>query len=59
MAKVNARFGSRVLTREFEDIQIENTPEYDPYEDEIQNEQSFPQLEEELEPMPEVADHYI
>ena len=29
-----------------------------PYEDETQNEQSFCQLEEELEPMPKVGDHY-
>ena len=42
-----------------EDIGLENTPQYDPYEDETQNKQSFSQLVEELEPMPEVGDHYI
>ena len=42
-----------------EDIGLENTPQYDPYEDESQNEQTFPKLAEELEPMPEVGDHYI
>ena len=36
-----------------------STPWYDPYEDETQNEQSFSQLSEELEPMPEVGEHYI
>ena len=42
-----------------EDIGLKNTPQYDPYEDETQNEQMFPQLAEELKPMPEVGDHYI
>ena len=37
---------------------LENTPQYDRYEDEIQNEQTFLQLAERLEPMPEVGDHY-
>ena len=39
--------------------ELENTPQYDPNKDKIQNKQSFPQLAEELEPMPEVGDHYI
>ena len=34
-------------------------PQYDPYEDERQNEQSFLELAEELQPMSEVGDHYI
>ena len=51
--------GSLVLPRELEDIGLENTPEYDPYEDETQNEHIFPQLAKELEPMPEVGDHHI
>ena len=38
---------------------LENTPLYNPYHNETQNEQSFPQLVEELEPMPVVGDHYI
>ena len=42
-----------------EDIGLENTPQYDSYEDETQNEQTFTQLAEELEPMQEVGDHYI
>ena len=42
-----------------EDIELENTPQNNWYEDETQNEQSCPQLAEELEPMPEVRDHYI
>ena len=42
-----------------EDIGLENTPQYDLYEDETQNKQTLPQLTEELEPMPEVGDHYI
>ena len=42
-----------------EDIGLENTPLYDPCEDETQNDQTFPQLAEELEPMPLVGDHYI
>ena len=41
-----------------ENIGLENTPQYHPYEDETQNEQTFPQLAEELESMPVVGDHY-
>ena len=51
--------GSCVLPRELEDLWLEYAPQYDPYEDETQNEESFPQLAEELESMPEVGDLYI
>ena len=59
MARIYERLRSCVLPRELEDLGLEDTPQYDPYEDETQNEQSFPQLAEELEPMPEVGDLYI
>ena len=59
MGKVNERLGSHVLPRELEDVEQEITPQYDPYEDETWNEQSFPQLAEELEPMLEVGGDYI
>ena len=59
MARVHDRLGSHVLPRDLEDLGLEDTPQYDPYEDETQNEQTFPQLAEELEPMPEVGNHYI
>ena len=59
MARVYERLGSQVLPKELEDIVLENTLQYDLYEDETQNEQTFPQLAEELEPMPEVGDQYI
>ena len=49
MARVHRKLGYQVLPTELEDIG---------YDDETQNEQTFPQLAEELEPMPEVADHY-
>ena len=42
-----------------EDIGLENTLQYNPYEDETHDEQTFPQLAEKHEPMPEVEDHYI
>ena len=51
--------GSQVLPRDLEDIGLENTPQYDPYEDETQNDQTFPQLAEELELTPEVGNQYI
>ena len=47
MARVYERLGPRVLPRELEDTGLENTPQYDPHEDETQNE-TFPQLAEEL-----------
>ena len=59
MARVYEKLGSRVLPSELEDIGLEHTPQYDPYEDETQSEQTFLQLAEELEPMPGVGDHYI
>ena len=59
MARVYEKLGSQVLPRELEDFRLENTPQYDQYKDETQNNQMFPQLEEELEPMSEVGDHYI
>ena len=45
--------------RELEDLELENIPHYNPYEDETQNEQSFTKLVEELETMPKVADQFI
>ena len=57
MAKVYGKLGSCILPRKLKDIGLEDTPQYDPYEDETQNEQTFPQQAEELEPMPEMGDH--
>ena len=57
MARVYERLGSQVLPRELEDIGLEKMLQYEPFEDETQNEQSCPQLAEEVEPMPEVRDH--
>ena len=59
MARVYERLGFLVLPREMEDIGLESTPQYNPYENETQNEQTFPQLTEEVEPMAEVGDHFI
>ena len=46
MARIYKKFGSQVLPRELEDIGLESATEYDPYEDETQNEQTFLQLAE-------------
>ena len=59
MGQIYKRLGSWVLQKELEDVGLENIPQYTPYENERQNKQSFPQLAEELEPIPEVGDHYI
>ena len=59
MASVYERLGSQVPPRDLEDIGLEDTLQYDPYEDAMQNKQSFLQLAEELEPMPEVGNQYI
>ena len=59
MARVYERLGFQVTPRDLEKLGLENSPQYDPYEDETQNEQSFPQLAEELEPMPEMGDYYL
>ena len=59
MARVCEKLGSQVLPRVLEDIGLENTQQYDPYEDETQNDHTSPQVAQELEPMPKVGDHYI
>ena len=41
MARVHEKLGSQVLPRELEDIELENTRLYDPYESETQNERPF------------------
>ena len=58
MSRLHENLGSQVLPKELENIGLENIPQYE-YEDETQNKQSFPQLAEELEPIPDVADQYI
>ena len=57
MVRVYGRWGSKVLPRELEDIGQENSPQDDSYENETQNKLMFPQLAEELEPMPELGGH--
>ena len=57
MAIVCEMLESKFLPRELEDVELENTAQYDLYDDETQNKQTFPQLAEELEPIPEVGDH--
>ena len=42
-----------------DDIGLKNTPQYDSYEDEIQNKQSFSYLKEDLEQTLEVSDQSI
>ena len=59
MARVHKRLGSHILPREFEVLGLEDTPQHYPYKDETKDNQSFSQLAEELEPMPEVGDHDI
>ena len=59
MATVYDRLGFQILPRDLEDIRLENTLKYDPYEDDMQNNQTFSQPAEELEPMPEVGDQYV
>ena len=59
MDRIYERLGSHVLPRVLENVGLENMPEYNLYENETQNKQSFPQQAEELEIMPEMGDHYI
>ena len=58
MVKVYDRLGSWVIPGDLKDLELGNTPQYDPFENETQKKQSFPQLAGELEPMPEVEDFY-
>ena len=56
MVRVYEKLGFQVLPKELEDIGLEVTPQYDPYEDETRNKQKFSQLAEELDPMLEMSD---
>ena len=42
MARVHERLGSHVLPKDLEDVGLENTPQYDPFEDKTQKEHFFP-----------------
>ena len=44
--------------KELEDIGLENTPQYNPHNNEKENKQMFSQLAKEMEPMIEVEDQY-
>ena len=44
IARVYEILGSQVCPRVLEDVEWDNTQLYDPYDDEKQNKQSFPQL---------------
>ena len=59
MAKDYERLGSQILPRNLEDIGLENNLQYDLYEDEMQNVQTFPQLAEELVPRPEAGNNIL
>ena len=59
MARVYKRLGFFILPREFDDLGLEDNPQYHPNEDKTQNNKSFPQLAEELESMPDVASQFI
>ena len=50
MTRLHEKLGSWVLPRELGDIGQENTTQYDLNEDGTQNEQTFSQLAEEIEP---------
>ena len=58
MARIDEKLKLLVLSQELVNIWLEHTPQYDPYEDKTQNEQSFFQLEEEHELTPGVAEQY-
>ena len=59
MARFYERLRSQILCRELENIGLENTPQCDLYDDETENEQLFPQLAEELDPMLQVGGYNI
>ena len=59
MVRVYENLGFQVLPRVLEDIGLEKNSKYGPNEDKTQNKWMFPQLAEELEPLPEAGDHYI
>ena len=51
MDRVYEKLWSQLLSRELEDVGLKDTPQYDLYEDDRQNKQTFSQLAEELKPM--------
>ena len=59
VVKVCERLGSQVLPTDLVNRGLEDTPQYDPSEDETQSIQTIPSIQEELEPTSEVADYYL
>ena len=43
---------SQIFSKDLEDMGLQNTPQYDPYKDEIQKEHTFLPLQQKLESMP-------
>ena len=58
MDRVYEKLGFHIIPQQLKDIGLQNTPQYDPHENETQNKPTFSQLGKELESTPEEGDHY-
>ena len=59
MISMHKKLEFQVFLRDQGSIGLEDAQKYHPHENETQSEQTFPPLQEELEPSPEVADCYL
>ena len=59
MLRVHERLVPKVLMNNVEGIGLENTPQHDLYENEIQSEETLLLLQKKLKPTPEVPDLYL
>ena len=59
MESLHQVLGSCMRLSDLVDLDVEETPQYDPYEDELQNAETFPMLDEEPEVTPEWGEQYV
>ena len=59
MESLHQALGPCMRLSDLVDLDEEETMQYDPYEDKVQNAETFPMLDEEQEVTPEWGDQYV
>ena len=59
MESFHQRLSPHAMVSDIKELGVEDTPQYDPYEDELQNTETFPILDEEPEITSRWGDQYV
>ena len=59
MESLYQRFGHYAVVRDLVELGVEDTPQFDQYEDEFQNAKTFPMLDEEPEVTHKCGNQYV